>query len=168
MALFEKAVETVLEHEGGYSNDPLDYGSATNFGISLRFYLTIQPDADISKIKNLTENEAKDIYANYFWFPNKLNLIASQQIATKVLDLCVNMGAHNAIKCLQRAANATGKNLEEDGVVGTLTLAAVNLGDWPQILVGLRCEAAGYYRELVAKIPMQKKFLNGWLKRAYS
>ena len=37
MSHFEKAVEKVLEHEGGYVDHKADPGGATNYGISLRF-----------------------------------------------------------------------------------------------------------------------------------
>ncbi len=34
MARFEKAIGTILEHEGGYVNDPADPGGETKYGIS--------------------------------------------------------------------------------------------------------------------------------------
>ena len=52
---FNKIIEKVLKHEGGYVNDPTDLGGETNYGITKRFY----PDVDI---KNLTEEQAKEIY----------------------------------------------------------------------------------------------------------
>ena len=46
---FNKIIEKVLEHEGGYVNDPTDLGGETKYGITKRFY----PDVDI---KNLTKD----------------------------------------------------------------------------------------------------------------
>ena len=40
---FEEIIESVLEHEGGYVNDPHDRGGETNFGITKKFY----PNVDI-------------------------------------------------------------------------------------------------------------------------
>jgi len=54
---FEQIINDVLEHEGGYVNDPLDKGGETNFGIAKRWY----PDLDI---KALTKNDAVNIYYN--------------------------------------------------------------------------------------------------------
>ena len=51
---FNEIIEKVLEHEGGYVNDPKDLGGETKYGITKRFY----PDIDI---KNLTIEQAKDI-----------------------------------------------------------------------------------------------------------
>jgi hypothetical protein len=47
MSKFDEIIEVVLEHEGGYVNDPKDPGGETNYGIAKRSH----PDVDI---KNLT------------------------------------------------------------------------------------------------------------------
>ena len=49
---FDKIIEVVLEHEGGYVNDPDDAGGETKYGIAKRWY----PSVDI---KNLTKEQAK-------------------------------------------------------------------------------------------------------------
>jgi hypothetical protein len=58
--IFNEAVEFVLRWEGGYVNDPNDPGGETKYGISKRAH----PDLDI---KNLTLDEAKNIYYNDYW-----------------------------------------------------------------------------------------------------
>jgi len=89
---FEKAISFVLEHEGGYSNDPNDPGGETKFGISKRSY----PELDISK---LTLKQAKEIYYKNYWLkagcnelPFPFNII--------VFDTAVNMGRRRAIEFL--------------------------------------------------------------------
>ena len=57
---FDEIIGITLHHEGGYVHDPKDLGGETNFGIAKRFY----PDVDI---KNLTEDEAKEIYKKDYW-----------------------------------------------------------------------------------------------------
>ena len=42
---FNEIIEVVLEHEGGYVNDPDDAGGETNFGIAKRWY----PNVDIKR-----------------------------------------------------------------------------------------------------------------------
>ena len=37
MSTFEDAIPTILRHEGGFNNDPVDAGGATNYGVSLRW-----------------------------------------------------------------------------------------------------------------------------------
>ncbi len=57
---FEKAMTFIFKWEGGYVNDGNDPGGETNFGISKRAY----PNLDI---KNLTKDEAKQIYYRDYW-----------------------------------------------------------------------------------------------------
>ena len=45
MSKFDEIIEVVLEHEGGYVNDPKDPGGETNFGIAKRS----NPGVDIKK-----------------------------------------------------------------------------------------------------------------------
>jgi lysozyme family protein len=65
MSKFDEIIEVVLEHEGGYVNDPKDPGGETNFGIAKRS----NPDVDI---KNLTKAEASLIYKTKYWDKNKV------------------------------------------------------------------------------------------------
>lgn len=110
---FEVAVEFILEHEGGYSNDSQDPGGETNFGISKRSY----PDVDI---KNLTREDACAIYERDYWtkmhcaeLPDGLDLL--------VFDSAVNQGVGAATKMLQQAVGTT-----VDGVIGPKTIQAAN------------------------------------------
>ena len=52
---FEEIIDKVIEHEGGYVNDPDDPGGETKYGIAKKS----NPDVDIA---NLTIEEAKKIY----------------------------------------------------------------------------------------------------------
>ncbi|NDB82875.1 MAG: hypothetical protein EB127_09060, partial [Alphaproteobacteria bacterium] len=63
---------------------------------------------------------------------------------------------------------ATGQDILEDGILGPMTLAAINKADLTDLLAALKSEAAGYYRTLAATKPKRAKFLKGWLKRAYA
>ena len=38
MKTFNEIIKTVIEHEGGYVNDPTDLGGETKYGITKRFY----------------------------------------------------------------------------------------------------------------------------------
>ena len=158
---FEHAVSFVLAHEGGYSNDIDDDGGETKFGISKRIY----PDLDINA---LTIDQAKAIYKRDFWEPQLYKEIKDVNLATKVFDLAVNMGSNWAHRLVQRALRATGQDILEDGILGPMTLAAINKADLTDLLAALKSEAAGYYRTLAATKPKRAKFLKGWLKRAYA
>jgi lysozyme family protein len=158
---FNMAIERVLANEGIYSNDPNDNGGETKYGISKRSY----PNLDV---RNLTLDDAKLIYYRDFWEPQPYEQIAYYEIAEKVFDLAVNIGTSNAHIVLQRALRAVGNPVKEDGVFGKITLTAVNSSNPNEPLAALRSEAAGYYRNITAKNTNQSRFINGWLKRAYS
>ena len=181
MSTFEKAIPHILKHEGGWVNHPNDPGGATQFGISLRF-LADHPevgdfdhdgDVDAQDIKNMTVEQAMTVYKMFWWDKFRYGSINDQTIATKVLDLSVNMGASRAHKLLQTALNkAFGMRLTVDGILGNAsfsTLNAITDGGQEQVLLTAYCdEAWGFYQRLIAGNSKFAVFANGWKKRAYS
>lgn len=162
MSDFKVAILTVLKHEGGFVNNPHDPGGATKFGISQR-YLQIQGYED-KNIQQLSQEEAIQIYQTDWWDKHNYGAITHQIIATKLFDLAVNMGSKQSHICLQRAIHAaTGNALQEDGVLGEITLTTVNETNTEILLAALKSEAAGFYRSL-----NNSTFEKGWLTRAYS
>lgn len=175
---FEDAIEYVLENEGDYVDDADDKGQATHWGISKRAH----PDVDI---KNLTREQAIEIYRREYWEPNQdiLKLVSDNInpkdkegmnfITNKVFDTLINIGRKNTIKILQRCVNAnTIFRLKEDGILGSQTCTLLDLSTRSEsgrnfFYVAFKCERASYYRVLAAKDPTQEKFLAGWLRRAY-
>lgn len=181
MAAFEPAITVVLKHEGGFVNNVNDAGGATNYGISLRF-LRDYPgdgdfdgdgDVDIDDIRKMTLTDAKAIYRKHWWDKYKYEKIVDQTIATKALDLSVNMGASRAHKLLQAAINKAFRlNLVVDGALGNASFGAINalatLGDRQKLLTAYADEAWGFYQQIIRKTPSQKVFERGWKNRAYS
>lgn len=161
MADFTPAFKFLLPHEGGYTHDPNDPGGETKYGLSKRAY----PQLDIAA---LTVDDAQRIYARDYWFPYPYSQIQVQEIASKIFDLTVNMGAHQSHTLAQRACNRFGCALVEDGKLGAISIHAINDIDPTQLLYAIREEARAYYLELVKKRPSSSKFLKGWLARAYA
>jgi lysozyme family protein len=157
---FLKAFDYVMLHEGGYVNDSTDPGGETRYGISKRSYSNLN-------IKDLTLDQAREIYHRDFWIKAKCENIDDENIAIKFFDLSVNMGIGQAVKLIQRALRATGEQVVEDSVIGPITLAAINKADPTDLLSALKSEAAGFYRLIAQANPSQQKFIEGWLSRAY-
>lgn len=88
---FERAFEIVIGIEAGYVNDPLDPGGETKYGISKRAY----PNLDI---KNLTLQQAHDLYFKDYWTAAGCVLIADEAMAVLVFDCAVNQGVFEARK----------------------------------------------------------------------
>lgn len=177
-ARFLAALETVLAHEGGHADDPDDPGGATNFGISLRWLRSLgelegdldgDGDVDGGDIRCLSREDAARFYYEHWWRPQGYGLFSSDAVATKVFDLAVNMGPRPAHQILQRAVRAAcGEMLIDDGVIGPKTRQAVEACSGGLLSAAMRSEAAGSYRLIAASKPRLKKFLRGWLNRAYS
>ena len=150
-----------MYHEGGYVKDPKDAGGETKFGISKRSY----PHLDI---KNLVRDQVRKIYFCDFWMKAKCEQIDDENLAVKFFDLAVHTGIPQAVKLIQRALRSAGEQVVEDGIIGSITLTAINKADPTDLLPALKSEAAGYYRLIASINPSQQKFINGWLSRAYS
>ena len=110
---FERVIGIVLEHEGGYVNDPVDPGGETNYGISKRAY----PDIDIGA---LTREQAKAIYRRDYWDRLTLDRLETDpMLRGSMFDMAVNSGPLRAVELLQRAANAfLISQITEDGRMG--------------------------------------------------
>ena len=62
---FEKSLEIILHHEGGFVDHPEDPGGATNKGITLDTYSGyLGRKATVDELKNIPDDHVKDIYKN--------------------------------------------------------------------------------------------------------
>lgn len=180
--VFDDAIRVVFFHEGHYSNDPDDPGGPTAYGWSLRaaqsagdldmdtipdFDIDLDGDVDIDDIKAMDIAKAIDLYRLYYWERHRYNVMPPI-IALKAFDLAVNMGAAQAHKLLQRSVRACGNERPvDDGIIGPKTLQSIRNCDQFALLAAYRSHAAGFYRLLAQSRPASRKYLNGWLNRAY-
>lgn len=187
MAEIKPAVDFVLDAEGGdrFTNDRADSGGATRYGISLRFLREIPDDRlrrygifatpQVADVQELTEQQARLIYAWEFWMQAPYDQMESQGIANYVFSMAVLHGHTQATKILQRATWAVMGHsgyMADDGLLGQHTLSAVNammtnpaLRD--SLVAALMAEHAGFCRLLAEIRPKDGKYLNGWLQRCY-
>ncbi len=156
---FDRLIGAILEHEGGYVNDPDDPGGETKYGISKRSY----PDLDI---RNLTEMQAREIYYRDWWLKLRCPEIHDDGVAQKYLDTSVNAGKTAGTKILQRALRSIGLSVALDGKIGPQTLAAANLAKPETLLAAMRRLQAEHYEGLIRRNPKLAKFRRGWMARA--
>ena len=90
---WQRAVDFVLRHEGGYVNDPDDPGGETKYGISKRAH----PGLDI---KQLNKMDAIRIYGADYWRPPGCHLLP-WPLNLLLFDATVQHGAYMAIRLLQ-------------------------------------------------------------------
>lgn len=166
MAKFSEAIPIILKHEGLFVNHPSDPGGATNRGITLklfkRYAVSLGLNPTVEDLKNLTEEQAKEIYFQEFWQQMKGDEIESQQIANIVFDGFVNMGGR-ALKLLQKEAGVA-----PDGKIGPVTLSIVNNSNEAILFTGYKDARIDYYKRLVDRKPQLGVFLKGWLNRINS
>lgn len=145
---FDRAVDLILQHEGGYVNDPHDPGGETNYGISKRAY----PDLNI---KEITRDDAKQIYRRDYWDAIRADEMP-EPVAVGVFDMAVNAGNRTAVQLLQRIVG-----VKDDGIVGPVTLEAVRKHDAHWLAVRYAAERLMHY----AAIPGWKRYGRGWSRR---
>ncbi len=148
MDKFDHFIERVLSHEGGYVNHPNDPGGETKWGISKRSYPKVN-------IKDLTREEAIEIYRRDFWDDIDGGKLADE-VAFQVLDAAINHGAGNAIRWLQRAVNVA-----DDGVLGSISHAAINRIPPTDIVLRFNAERLDFY----TKLSTWPSFGKGWVRR---
>ena len=145
---FEEAFSRLIVNEGGLSNVSGDAGGLTKYGISQRSY----PDLDIG---NLTIVEAKAIYLRDYWQRGGMDRYDSG-LAFQVFDCSVNSGIGTAIRLLQRAVGVV-----EDGVVGPMTLAAIQSRSVCEVIMRFSAERLLF----LVKLSGWNDFGRGWARR---
>jgi lysozyme family protein len=157
MADFNKAIVTTLAREGGakFTDDPSDRGGATKYGISQRAY----PDVDI---RNLTEQQAREIYKRDYWDRIRSDDIQSQEIAEHIFDTCVNMGVKTGSRMTQAVLGID----PADGIIGSESLAVINKADPMWFVSTFTIAKIARYAHICNRDRSQSKYLLGWVNRA--
>jgi lysozyme family protein len=150
MSRFDDCFARVIGEEGGYSNDALDPGGETKFGISKRSF----PAEDI---RNLTLERAKAIYKARYW-----DRIRGDELPVPLdeftFDFAVNSGVDAAAESLQGSVGAL-----RDGAIGSKTIEAVK-GKKPREVIRLMFVDRAM---IFALSPNDKRFGRGWFARLF-
>ena len=176
MADFSKAILRLLQNEGDYdAPDPDDPGGETFRGVARAF--TPEwigwPMIDAAKKQpgfprsldadSALQQAVIDFYRTTYWLYDGID---NQDVATKVLDMCVNMGQRGGMGCVQRAVQTCiAGPIVVDGLYGQQTERAINAIDPATLLRELRFQSVDHYCRIVLAMPSKQKFLVGWLRR---
>ncbi|MDR2009972.1 MAG: peptidoglycan domain protein [Bacteroidales bacterium] len=166
MADVNKIVPFILRWEGGYVNDPVDRGGATNMGVTIATWRSVgydkdgDGDIDVDDLKLLTKEDVVNrVLKPHYWDRWKADQIKSQSVANILVDWVWGSGVHG-IKIPQRVLG-----VKEDGVVGPITLAALNSQDPRAFFDKIKVEREAFFNRIVKNTPSQKRFIKGWLNR---
>lgn len=163
MASFWTAVTYVIQNEGTtYTDNPNDSGGPTKYGITQNDLARwrkkpVSPD----DVKNLTEDEAQQIYQAFYWLPMGCDLLNDQAIATAIMDCGVLDGIVTSVRWAQEIVKVSA-----DGHMGPVSEAALNATDGKAFITGLVSLLTQHYQDIVAANPKDHEFLAGWLARS--
>mgnify|MGYP003924232057 CR=1 FL=1 len=155
-ANYNKCLETILHHEGGYVNHPKDPGGETNLGVTKRVYEEFGGTKDM---KDLTVEDVAPIYKKGYWdkmkgdeLPNGLDLC--------VFDFGVNAGPGRSAKFLQTMIGTVA-----DGGIGPNTLK--KLGEYVEKNGIEQCieDFQGARQDYYENLSTFATFGKGWTRR---
>ena len=137
---FKNSLAIVFKHEGGFSDDPNDKGGRTNFGITQSTYNDYckRHNLKTKDVKELTKEEASDVYFNDYWKASGADKINNEIEALILFDTAVLHGVGRAKQFYNKSNGDSNKMLE------------------------LRKE---HYAKKVESDPTQNRFLKGWNNR---
>jgi len=172
--VFDEILAKTLKWEGHdlYTDDPIDLGSATKFGITIAT-LCVWRKRQVSKdeVRTLTREEAIEIYQTMY-FKQPLFHLLPECLQGPVFDFGVNAGPGRAVKSLQTLCNKIGAGgvVSVDGGLGPFTLKAVQtcldqVGETTMVNA-YQDERQNFYNAIVANNPSQSRFIHGWTNRA--
>ncbi|SFA78904.1 Predicted Peptidoglycan domain-containing protein [Poseidonocella pacifica] len=180
MKSVQEIAEEIVVREGGFVNDPDDPGGATNFGVTihtmrrLRMDIDGDGDVDVDDVRNLTKEQAVDIFIKHYY--NKPRIAELPKVLqASVFDMYVNAGS-NAIKILQRLLTHMHFPCVVDGVIGPNTIRSAH--DAYRVAPGHLGDAYGiarrnYYFGIADRRPASRKYARsraggkgGWIRRA--
>ena len=153
---FDRALQFVLIHEGGYSDHPDDPGGATMKGITLdAFRRHFGEDKTTEDLRNITQDQLRKIYKIDYWDKCRADELPSG-VDYATFDAAVNSGSWRASSWLQAAVGAG-----RDGVIGPKTLGKIAAHE-PIVIIQRQCD---YRLEFLRGLSTFAIFGRGWMRR---
>jgi lysozyme family protein len=158
-------ISGLLEREGGtYTDDPVDHGGPTRWGITMPVLAEFRRCAVTpAQVEVLTREEAAEVYEHLYLIRSGFLHIVDERVRVLCLDWAVNSGITSATKALQRLVS-----VDVDGVCGPVTIGAVNRMDGRALVKALGRARQAFYCHIVQQSPDQIRFLQGWLARNWA
>jgi len=158
---YNRCLEMILHHEGGYVNHPSDPGGETNLGVTKKVY-----DAYCKKnglrpksMRDLEVTDVAPIYKTEYWDRVKGDAL-HPALALCIFDFGVNAGTGRAAKFIQKIVGTT-----VDGGIGPNSLkmidAYVEKHGIDKTVIIYQADRQKYYE----KLKHFKTFGRGWTRR---
>lgn len=148
---FGQIIPLVLNAEGGYVDHPDDPGGPTNFGIAANKNRVELRALGVDDVRELTLDEAKEIYYLKYWLPAGCQEIPDIRLAYIHFDAAVNCGVQQAAKFMSRLS-ADPKHYQGNGKNERL---------FHTLFLEYFSQRLRFY----TKLKNRKAFLEGWVNR---
>lgn len=175
----------ILQCEGGFVNDPVDRGGATNKGVILATWKQVGYDKtgdgkiDVEDLKLITRDDVLNyVLKPHYWDRWQADAIKDQRVANILVDWVWASGSWG-IRIPQEILG-----VRADGIVGPKTLAAVNNSNPKQLFEKIYTARVKFIKDIVTSSMItyqrklgrratrrellkhtQKRFEKGWLRR---
>lgn len=154
---FEKSLQLVLVHEGGFVNHPKDPGGPTNRGITQRVLTAnLGRPATLDDMRNISDRTVATIYKRNYWDAARCGALPAG-LDYAVFDFAVNSGVSRAVRTLQ-----TILGVKADGVIGDITARAATSRNDIAALITEYCNARFAF---VRGLRTWATFGRGWQRR---
>ena len=163
---FQKLHSFIKLWEGGFVNHPDDKGGATNMGITIGTLAEWrQEEATVADVRDLTRAEADAIFRARYYSLCRCGEMP-ERMAAVIYNCAVLSGPARSIKLAQKAFNSLGlsvdgSKLEEDGVLGRITMGAIQQTDAGVLASAFMDQQEAYLRAL----DTFHVFGPGWMNR---
>ena len=175
MASFDKAIINTFKAEGGFQQDTSDNANyvngvliGTNRGISAQgYYGYYKKVPTVNDIKNLTVEQAKQIFKGNYWDKVCGDFIVNQSVAELMFQFIIGSGSSQISDIKDIANKVGGKVVLTLNDLPITKLDAAHINTLNQELFHARMKEWRFelYNRIVAKNPAKKKFLKGWRNR---
>jgi len=117
---WDKAFDLVIVNEGGFVDNKLDPGGATNWGCTQAVWEQyVGHRVTVEDIKNLTKEDVKPLYKKRYWDAIHGDALPSG-LDYCIFDCAINSGVGRAAKFIQEIVGVPA-----DGAIGNNTIAAI-------------------------------------------
>ena len=153
---WDKCFDLVIVNEGGYVDNKLDPGGATNWGCTQAVWEGyIGHKVSVDDMKALTKEDVKPLYKKRYWDAIHGDAIPSG-LDYCLFDCAINSGVNRSAKIIQEIVGVFA-----DGAIGNNTVSAITQLN-PVTAINEFCDKRQAFLESLKTFPV---FGKGWSKR---
>jgi len=153
---WNKSFDLVIVNEGGYVDNKLDPGGATNWGCTQAVWEGyIGHKVSVDDMKALTKEDVKPLYKKRYWDAIHGDAIPSG-LDYCLFDCAINSGVNRSAKIIQEIVGVFA-----DGAIGNNTVSAITQLN-PITAINEFCDKRQAFLESLKTFPV---FGKGWSKR---